>query len=277
MSKLGILRARQRVAVSGGGYVAKAVHFDGLTAMTSTSLSVPATRELSVSFWFKPEYVAPPDGFGRTTACIFQGDGVLSGSTIYVGSPTLSPNGLLFIETCNADFSSYLEWQSVGPLPYDASGYTNLLINVSTASLDSSNMPTVFLSKAGSLDLPIPMVRTYTGGAPFDIDVFYDKFYFNDYYVSDANSSTIYPPIQDVSDTWIDSTHLDFTVETNRRKFVGADGKPVNLGADGSTPTGVAPAIFFSGDASTFGTNRGTGGGAFALVNGPLTTVAGPS
>ena len=58
--------------------------------------------------------------------------------------------------------------------------------------------------------------------------------------------------------------YLDFSVEANRRKFISASGKPVNLGTDGSTPTGVAPIVYFYlGDGDTvanFATNRGTGG-----------------
>jgi hypothetical protein len=59
--------------------------------------------------------------------------------------------------------------------------------------------------------------------------------------------------------------YLDFDTESNRRLFIDADGFPVNLGADGSTPTSTAPAFFHSiesGDtASAFATNAGSGGG----------------
>lgn len=65
---------------------------------------------------------------------------------------------------------------------------------------------------------------------------------------------------------------LDLTTQSNRRKFISAGGKPVDLGADGSTPTGTAPAMFFSGDATAFATNRGTGG-AFTLT-GSLTNAS---
>lgn len=58
--------------------------------------------------------------------------------------------------------------------------------------------------------------------------------------------------------------YLDISVEANRRKFTSAAGKPVDLGADGSNPTGSAPLIYLSvrpGDtAADFCTNRGTGG-----------------
>ena len=65
---------------------------------------------------------------------------------------------------------------------------------------------------------------------------------------------------------------LDLSVETNRRKFISASGKPVPLGADGSLPLGAQPDIFFSGGASAFATNLGSGG-AFSTT-GTLTDAA---
>ena len=57
---------------------------------------------------------------------------------------------------------------------------------------------------------------------------------------------------------------LDFSIVSNRRKFLSAGGKPVFLGADGSLPTGTAPIIYQhldDGEAvANFATNRGTGG-----------------
>jgi len=57
---------------------------------------------------------------------------------------------------------------------------------------------------------------------------------------------------------------LDISVAANLRKFISATGKPVNVGADGSVPTGTAPIVFLHLDkgaaASAFATNRGTGG-----------------
>ena len=54
--------------------------------------------------------------------------------------------------------------------------------------------------------------------------------------------------------------YLDFSVEANRRKFISASGKPVNLGSDGSLPTGSAPIVYLNNPAASFGTNKGTGG-----------------
>ena len=51
--------------------------------------------------------------------------------------------------------------------------------------------------------------------------------------------------------------------------FISAGSKPVSLGSDGSTPTGTAPAVFLSGNATAFGTNKGTGGGLTVIANAP--------
>lgn len=46
--------------------------------------------------------------------------------------------------------------------------------------------------------------------------------------------------------------------ESNRRKFLNANGTPANLGADGSTPTGTQPAIYLRNAYTSFETNLGS-------------------
>lgn len=53
--------------------------------------------------------------------------------------------------------------------------------------------------------------------------------------------------------------YLDFSNPTNRAKFISG-GKPVDLGADGSLPTGTAPILYIKNPAASVGTNSGTGG-----------------
>ena len=57
--------------------------------------------------------------------------------------------------------------------------------------------------------------------------------------------------------------YLDFSTSANRAKFISG-GKPVNLGGDGSVPTGTVPIAYFrilnGGAATDFATNLGTGG-----------------
>lgn len=72
--------------------------------------------------------------------------------------------------------------------------------------------------------------------------------------------------------------YLDISSAANLEKFI-KNGLPVNLGADGSTPTGTAPIIYLSvreGDAaSAFATNRGSGGGF--TENGTLVISTAPA
>ena len=74
----------------------------------------------------------------------------------------------------------------------------------------------------------------------------------------------------DISDLYWDDSFMDITIEANRRKFIDASGKPVDLGSDGSNPTGSAPLICLN-NATTTGweSNKGSGGGF--TENGALT------
>lgn len=66
--------------------------------------------------------------------------------------------------------------------------------------------------------------------------------------------------------------YLDFSNSANRRKFISALGKPVDLGIDGSTPTGTSPILYLKNPAATVGTNSGTGGNM--TINGAPTTAS---
>lgn len=74
--------------------------------------------------------------------------------------------------------------------------------------------------------------------------------------------------------------YLDFSLAANRRKFITATGKPVNLGVDGSRPTGVVPIVYLrvadGAAASTFANNLGSGGN-FTITGALDTTSTSPS
>ena len=76
-----------------------------------------------------------------------------------------------------------------------------------------------------------------------------------------------------VSEYYFTNEYLDLSVEANRLKFRTADGKPENLGANGSTPTGTQPLIYLKNAYGTFGTNLGSGGNF--SVNGDALTDGG--
>lgn len=61
-----------------------------------------------------------------------------------------------------------------------------------------------------------------------------------------------------LSEIFFHRSYLDISVQANRRLFISAAGKPVSLGANGSTPLGVQPLVYVpNGNPST---NAGTGG-----------------
>lgn len=77
----------------------------------------------------------------------------------------------------------------------------------------------------------------------------------------------------DMAEFWFeDGAYLGFSTESNRRKFIDDNGKPVFLGNVGQLPLGTTPLIFQSGDTSTWHTNLGSGGGL--TENGALTTAS---
>jgi hypothetical protein len=82
----------------------------------------------------------------------------------------------------------------------------------------------------------------------------------------------------DIADLYLNlSAYLDLSNSANRAKFINQTTlKPVNLGADGSLPTGTAPISFQrcapGAAASTFATNLGTGGNF--TITGALTAAS---
>jgi hypothetical protein len=66
----------------------------------------------------------------------------------------------------------------------------------------------------------------------------------------------------EIADLYINiAEYVDLSSSANRAKFLTAAGRPVDLGADGSTPTGSAPSMMFNQAVASWHTNQGGGGG----------------
>lgn len=74
--------------------------------------------------------------------------------------------------------------------------------------------------------------------------------------------------------------YLDFSLVSNRRRFISATGKPVHLSANGALPTGTPPIVYEHLDdleaVANFATNRGTGGN-FTITGTLATGSSSPS
>jgi hypothetical protein len=67
---------------------------------------------------------------------------------------------------------------------------------------------------------------------------------------------------------------LDLSVQANREKFI-LGGRPVSLGADGSTPLGVVPLLYLKNPAASCGVNSGSGGD-FTIMGAPAVASTAP-
>lgn len=75
----------------------------------------------------------------------------------------------------------------------------------------------------------------------------------------------------DLAEFYLTNEYLDISVTANRRKFISAAGAPVDLGSDGSTPTGTQPLVYLSGTAAywNLGLNFGSSG-SFTMSTGSV-------
>ncbi len=238
-------------------YSAKAVHFDGATTLNTPSLMAGGDTGLfASSIWLKmatsdlatgaPIWVVDPENV-YDMSCGPQGIAPLP-HPIWGGT---------FADNAGASDVG-LATNGAGVYPGDA--WVNILMSVKTDSPDGGKTLQVYLN-----DVPYTFVQADSSPAFLMSFTGYSFWFGGDNF---GNCERF-----DVADAWLaPGQFIDFSIEANRRKFINANGKPVDLGIDGSIPTGTAPAIFFSGDSSSFGTNKGTGGNFTAV--GSLTNAS---
>jgi hypothetical protein len=241
-------------ALSGGGggnYVAKAVHLDGGSCLYCGNLSVSPTN----------------DKF----TCVF-----------FVNNATFSNGVFLAVDELNSPALQDIYFDSAkGLLPdmVDATDQLGLMFQSGLAPLTSPGWHSVLFNcqtnfSAGNKLFQLYVDDVSVGTLVQDVDAAFDM-PFNGLPIYIMGSGLQGDLIGDFSNVWIAPGQIvDFSVTANRRKFITAANKPVNLGVDGSAPTGVAPAIFFAGDDTTFGTNAGSGG-SFKLVQSLYTDGSG--
>jgi len=64
-----------------------------------------------------------------------------------------------------------------------------------------------------------------------------------------------------LSEVWFNNEFLDISVQSNRRKFINSQLKPVSLGENGNKPTGLQPSAYFRLASPSWESNQGSGGG----------------
>ena len=92
----------------------------------------------------------------------------------------------------------------------------------------------------------------------------------NLWYVCGGASSASYMKY-DFAQFYLTNEYLNLSVESNRRKFITSSLKPVDLGSDGSTPTGTSPIVYINGNATTWNAGANDGSGENFTMTGSVT------
>ena len=222
----------------GGGYHADAVHFDGSTYISTGSLTAANNAFFSFSFWTKAEdnadivYVSDPSGSYNNYGEIATGAFPDSVTNFFLGDGTSQ----LLTATDNYDESLWTHFIGSFDVGHDGNNkvgviYINDVFHVSGGSGGSG-----------------PAFNLAFNALPF----FLGDDGFGDPFIGDMADVRIMPGV-----SLLDGGG-DIPLAT-RRLFIDGSGKPVDPSVATAT-LGAPGAILFSGNASTFATNQGTGG-----------------
>lgn len=219
----------------GGGYSANAVRFDGTNDDLRRGAQITGLVDgqvFTTSFWFNHK------GKDADAVAMF-----FHGTANRFRISRLSKKW--HFECRNAADTTLWEGQTVAS--YDTvlnPGWHHIIFSISLGT------PTVQIYVDDAVD-QTNLVGPVTGTVNFP---------FTNWGVG-ATSTGVIRIDADIADFWFDDSFQNLTVEANRRKFIDAAGKPVDLESDGAGPTGAAPLVYFSGATDAWHTNKGTGGG----------------
>ena len=232
-------------APSGGGYACDAIALDGSTYgdYGSTPAGLADGKKITASFWYKKD----------------SDDTV---EPIYFGTPNgdfqivFQDTNKLNIRGFTSGFSKILEVYSTGTQVV-ADGWVHWYLAVDLSAT------TVDLYRNGVDDSPDEDTVT---------DSTMDLAESGAHIFANHSAGTI--ASGDLAEFWMHTNYYD--AATYASSFV-TGGKPVDLGADGSTPTSVQPLFYYHLDvdeaAANFFTNAGTGGNPTA-TGGSLSTAS---
>lgn len=244
-----IITTQTAAVISAGGgagprFSLDNANFDGSTTLSRTAPGLSGMsdgKQWAFSLWFKMA-----DDADEVTNVVFTIRANSSNKFLLQRSPTAQSNrmtlvgrnvggtNILYIET-NSGFTSVLNsgWNHMLCSGNLATGARHIYINDSS-DIITNNFVNDTLDFTGSFEI----------GRSAEI--------------------THLPFYGSMAEFWMDDSYIDFSVEANRRKFYSAAGAAVDLGSDGSTPTGSSPLMYLHLDAdeaaANFALNAGTGG-----------------
>lgn len=243
----------------GPGYATGAVHFDGSVALDLAALSATNSSLLLYSYWWRDasdqsaETMMDIDPTGGQFLVEFPGgDGIATNSpNFFVSDDPYTGDRLQFGSNVGGTFNVWHHLIVALDVGHAAAARPHVMyLDDVDVTADVHDDGTTFIITANGKEFVL-------GGDSF------------------GNNVTM-----DVADVWwgLDQ-FLDISVTANRRKFISATLKPVDLGDDGSTPTGTAPAFYLrrdptTGTASDFATDKSGNGNTFTETGGTLSDAS---
>lgn len=243
------------LTVCANGYETLGMHYDSLVRLNTDSLT--ATDNAFVSWFYWINYNIPP---GPAVYILWNSDpDNVDNDARATSSGSGGPLSRLLrsLNLTSGDYNAYVDAHTP-----DAANNNNWHPVLVSAALDGSGFIKIYVD-----DVDVTTDANFSGtgtfafnGLPFSVGQLQDV------------SPLPYPQNGfngDFAQFWFAPGQSLFDgsgdiPEATRRKFYTADLQPVDLGEDGSTPTGTAPAVFFElrpgDDIAQASVNRGTGG-----------------
>jgi hypothetical protein len=228
---------------TGGAYHAGAVQFDGATTyLTNDSLVSTDNKKWSWGGWFNISADNPTPVFWvidpeDTYSCFM--------------NPTVNMSGVTDTKSRWSAGASNANVSGFSAEPWATAVWTFLLVSVDVTDANPDNWNYAYYVNDVSVGSIIPAGTTFnipSNGLPFWLGN--DGFGANDFYKGGMADVRFMPGMSLLTGNSID--------EATRRLFITSGGKPVNPAV--ATASLGTPAILFSGDATSFATNQGSGG-----------------
>ena len=241
-------QAAAHTSVGGGGYIASAVHFDGLTFLHIDALAGVVNGPKGIfSYWAKNFYSNRNDSSsGATALSNSDGNYITLGGT-HLSFPDASVGGYLTDQTYSHNFDWDVDERILSP-----DIWYHVLMAWDVGFAPGTRRLAMYVNDA----LQIYTINTDNGDETFEA-----------YYAASTDFGSSFPYFEavkgDCADVYINYVdtivEADNTIsEANRRKFITAGGKPAN--PSGFPANGT---VIFSGDKDSFAGNSMGSGGAF--------------
>lgn len=250
----GVVDGDSDVAIAPG--ILDAVRFDNRTVdagITKTATTADNSL-LTISLWFK---VSDDDGFQHSLV-------QMDDFNTYFFVNVFAQQDI--IAAISGTSFEYLQF-GTGATAYLNDVWNHLFLSCDTNHASGAKLKNIYLNNVNALYAPNDQ----------DADVAFSIAFNSKPFGIPAASGNLGPGSQ--ANSLISYAHVwiapgVYLTSSDIIKFRTAGGAPEDLGSNGQTPTGSAPAYYFKGNSSTFSSNLGTGGAV--TLTGSMQDVMGP-